>query len=200
MDDDLRLVIEAAWRVLERTNFEGFKVERVLHEADISARTFYRHFADKDELLLALLRDEMSRAGRRLRATVAEASDPVAKVSVWIRAVIGAAGDPRRVARARLFSSQQGLFRRFPSELQEGTQLLMSPLRDALALGVISGDFPWCAPDRDAPLIYALVGGEMTQALAESPGVDIESAIDNTIAFVLRALGIAPGPSTRHCA
>ncbi len=192
MDDDLRLVIEAAWRVLERTNFEGFKVERVLHEADISARTFYRHFADKDELLLALLRDEMSRAGGRLRVTVAEVDDPVAKVSVWIRAVIGAAGDPRRVARARLFSSQQGLFWRFAAELHEGTQLLMSPLRDALALGVISGEFPWCYPDRDAPLIYALVGGEMTHALAESPGADVETAIENTIAFVLRSLGIPP--------
>lgn len=190
--DDSTNLIGAAWRVLERAGFEGFKVQLVMREAGVSARTFYRHFSDKDELLLALMRDEMARAGLRLRAAVAAVDEPAAKVEAWIRTVISAAADPRRAARARLFSSQQPLFRRFPLELGEGTELLMQPLRDAIARGVDAGIFPWAEPDRDAALVYALAGGEMTHALAERPGGDVDGVVADTTAFVLRALGVPP--------
>lgn len=191
-EDEAQTLIGAAWRVLERAGFEGFKVQLVMREAGVSARAFYRHFADKDELVLALMRDEMSRAGSRLRAAVAAFDDPPAQVEAWIRTVISAAADPRRIARARLFSSQQPLFRRFPVELGEETDLLMQPLRDAIARGVDTGAFPWAQPDRDAALAYALAGGELTHALAERPGRDVDDVIADTTGFVLRALGVRP--------
>src|SRR5687768_14197154 len=152
-DGDRQALIGAAWRVLERAGFEGFKVQRVMREAGVSARTFYRHFPDKDELLVELMRDEMARAGALLRAAVAAADDPVEQVRAWVGVIVGAAADPRRVARARLFSAQQPLFRRFPGQLGEGTQLLVAPLREAIARGVAAGVFPWADPDRDAALI-----------------------------------------------
>ena len=192
VDDEAQLLIGAAWRVLERAGFEGFKVQLVMREAGVSARVFYRHFADKDQLVLALLRDEMARAGSHLRAAVAGQDDPVAQVEAWIRAVISAAADPRRVARARLFSSQQKLFRRFPREVAEGTHLLMEPLRQALERGADTGAFRWVDPDRDAPLIYALTGGELTAALADQPGENVDGVVAETTAFVLRALGVPP--------
>jgi AcrR family transcriptional regulator len=191
-DDEAQQLVGAAWRVLERSGYEGFKVQLVMRDAGVSARAFYRHFPDKDQLLLALLRDEMARAAARLRAAVAEVDDPVAQVEAWIRAVISAAADPRRVARARLFSSQQPLFRRFPWEVAEGTQLLVEPLRQALERGAGSGAFPWVEPDRDAPLIYALTGGEMTAALTDRPGGDVEDVVAATTGFVLRSLGVPP--------
>ncbi len=192
VDDEAQQLIGAAWRVLERSGFEGFKVQLVMREAGVSARTFYRHFPDKDQLLLALLRDEMARAAAQLRAAVAEVDDPVAQVEAWIRTVISAAADPRRVARARLFSSQQPLFRRFPKDVAEGTQLLVQPLRWALERGADTGAFAWVEPERDAPLIYALTGGEMTAALADQPGENVDGVVAETTAFVLRALGVPP--------
>jgi AcrR family transcriptional regulator len=192
VDPEARRLVDAAWRVLERTNFEGFKVERVIHEADVSTRTFYRYFADKDELLLALLRDEMARAATRLRATVDAEHEPAAMVSVWIRSVIGAAADPRRTARAKLFSAQQPLLRRFPTDVDEATLHLVEPLRDALILGARSGVFPWAEPERDALAIYALTGAAMSDALSDRPGEDIGETADRTTSFVLRALGVPP--------
>lgn len=190
--DERQAVIGAAWRVLERAGFEGFKVQRVMREADVSARTFYRHFPDKDSLLLTLMRDEMARAGWLLTAAVRAVDDPVEQVGTWIRTVIGAAADPRRVARARLFSAQQPLYRRFPDELGEGTELLVAPLRAAIAAGIERGVFPWAEPERDAALISVLAGGEMVQSLTGVPPPDVDAVVERTTAFALRALGVPP--------
>ena len=192
MDADGERVLTAAWRVLERSNFETCKIERIMKEADVSARTFYRYFADKDELLLALMRDEMARSSLHLAAAVAAAERPVDKVAIWISAVIGAASDPRRSARARLFSAQQPLTRKYPNELAEGVALLTAPLRAALAEGIASGDFKWADPDRDTALIYSLTGGEMSEALADHPALSTTDRIEAAVAFVLRSLGVPP--------
>lgn len=199
-DDEAQTLIAAAWRVLERSGFEGFKVQLVMREAGVSARSFYRHFRDKDALVLALLRDEMARAGTRLRSAVAEADGPVEQVEAWVRSVIGAAADPRRVARAKLFSSLQPLMRRFPDEVDEGTRLLTAALREAIQLGIETRAFPWADLDVDVDLIYALTGGELTRALAEGGGRAVDDAVAETTAFVFRALGVPPpgGPSISH--
>jgi hypothetical protein len=69
----------------------------------------------------------------------------------------------------------------------------MEPLRQALGRGADTGAFRWVEPDRDAPLIYALTGGEMTAALADQPGEDVDGVVAATTGFVLRALGVPPG-------
>ncbi|MDO8390387.1 MAG: TetR/AcrR family transcriptional regulator [Actinomycetota bacterium] len=192
MDAEAQQLLGAAWRVLERSNFETCKVERVMKEAGVSARTFYRYFADKDELLLALMCDEMARSSRYLTAAVAEGATCADKVRAWITAVIGAADDPRRSARARLFSSQQPMTRKYPAELAESTAMLTAPLRAALEQGAASGEFPFADAERDTELIYSLTGGEMTGALTAHPQHSTAERIDATVAFVLRSLGVPP--------
>src|SRR4051812_47980450 len=60
--DEADRLVRAAWDVLARTGFEGFKVASVIRAAGSSTKGFYRHFASKDEMLLALLIDETNRA------------------------------------------------------------------------------------------------------------------------------------------
>jgi len=191
-EDERRRVIEAAWGVLERSKFEGFKMQIVLRNAGISARTFYRHFDDKEALLLALIEDEMARAGALLRAAVARADEPVGQVSAWISSVIGAAGDPKRIARARLFSAQPLLMREHPVEIAAGTALLMAPLHDAIQRGIDAGLFPWADAARDAALIYALTGNTLAQALSAQPSSTLEEFVANATSFALRGLGVPP--------
>ena len=118
--DERARLVGAAWVVLERAGYEGFKVQLLLRETGLSARTFYRHFEDKDELLLALMADEYARAATRIRAALARADGPDAKVAAWIDEIVQAAGDPKRSARARLFTSQPAVLRRYPDELSSG--------------------------------------------------------------------------------
>ena len=134
----------------------------------------------------------MARAAARLRAAVLQADSPIERVEAWIRGVISAADDPRRVARARLFSTQQAVLRRFAVELDASVQLLLEPLRDAIAWGAATGAFPWADPARDAELIYALAGREMTTALDDRPDRRVAGIVSETTAFALRALGVAP--------
>jgi AcrR family transcriptional regulator len=192
VDDERAGILGAAWKVVERSGFEGLKVQLVLREAGVSARMFYRHFGDKDELWLALMRDEMARAASRLSALVARVDDPVEKVEMWIREIITAAGDPRRVARARLFSSQQPMMRRFADDLDEGVALLRQPLVDAIALGRDAGVFRWAEPDRDAALIYRLAGASLTDSLADRRTDQLAEVVATTTEFAMRALGVTP--------
>jgi AcrR family transcriptional regulator len=188
--DERAALIGAAWTVLERSGFDGFKVQLVTREAGVSARTFYRHFVDKDALLVALLQDEMSRAGAQLREAVAAAEHPAEQVGAWIRRIIGAAGDPRRIDRARLFSTQQAVMRSFPDEVRHGTEHLIAPLRAAIERGIDTGAFPLVTDARrEAALVYALTGGELSEALEVEPDLPLDERIDATIDFVLRAFG-----------
>jgi AcrR family transcriptional regulator len=191
--DERARIMQAAWTVLERADFEGFKVQLVMREADLSARAFYREFADKDELLLALMLDEMDRAAPRLRAAVERADDPADRVAAWIGAVLGAAGDPRRFARARLFSSLPEILRRYPSEVDEGSQQLRAPLQEAIVAGRDAGMFPWADPDGDALLVYALTGNSLANSLNEAAHRSVDGVVADVVGFVLRALGFPRG-------
>jgi AcrR family transcriptional regulator len=183
---------EAAWRVLERSGFEGFKVQLVLREAGVSARAFYRHFADKDELMMALLQEEVTRASQRTRALMEAADNPVDQVLVWIRSMLSSVTDPRRAPRTKLFSSQMTLMRRHAEQLDESRQLLYRPLEDAIARGADSGLFAWANPERDAGLVNALTTGKMTTALASGEKPDLDLLVEEISSFVLRALGLSP--------
>lgn len=185
--DERARLIGAAWTVLERAGFEGFKVQLLLRETGLSARAFYRHFSDKDELFLTLMADEYSRSGARVRAALAGAGTPDEQVAAWAREIVLAAGDPKRAARARLFTSQPGVVRRFADELARAARAILDPLTDAITAGRDAGIFPLADPERDALLIHDLAGAAMSTALAR-PGDEVEIAA-SVADFVLRALG-----------
>jgi AcrR family transcriptional regulator len=190
-----RAIMRAAWEVVERSGFEGFKVQLVLKGAGVSARTFYRHFADKDALLIALMQDETARAAPRVAAAVAKAGDrdPAGQVRAWVAAILSGASDPARVRRTRLFSGQQALLRQFPAEAAADAELLLEPLRRAIERGAAAGQFPWAEPDRDAQLIYDLTGNVLTRAVSRSDLESVNALTDEVARFALRALGKAPG-------
>lgn len=187
--DERDRLIAAAWKVLERADFEGFKVQLLLRETGLSARAFYRQFSDKDELLLVLMLSEYSRSAKRAWTAVSQAPHPPAKVRAWINELILAAGDPRRVARARLFTSQPGVVRRFADRLHAGAQLMLDPLEQAIGQGCQQGLFPWAEPVRDARLVMSLASSAMVNALADHPDGSVEESVAEVSDFALRALG-----------
>jgi AcrR family transcriptional regulator len=183
-------LIRAAWTVVRRSGFDGVKVQLVMKEAGLSARTFYRHFPDKDSLLIALIEDEYGAASRRLRQAVADAPDePAAQVAAWIREMLLAADDPARAPRTRLFSSYHLLMGRFPGVLIRSTQMILDPLENSIRQGQERGEFGGDDPHPDAQQVGRLAAGALTEYLAgagESP--EIEVLIDSTARFALRAL------------
>jgi TetR/AcrR family transcriptional regulator len=189
--DERAELVRAARVVLERAGYDGFKVQLLLRETGLSARTFYRHFAGKDDLLLVLMQDEYARSGARARAAVARADGAARKVGAWIEEIVQAAGDPRRAARARLFTSQPAVLRRFPDEVAAAAGLVLEPLAQAIREGRSTGELPGGDPDRDPELILQLAGAAMSQALAQGREQSVDEVATGVTGFVLRALRAA---------
>src|ERR1700723_1090400 len=83
-EDELRLLLDAALVVMERNGYVDTAVADILREADMSTRSFYRHFESKDQLLCALYRREAQRAAERLNAKVEAAGSPRGALDAWM--------------------------------------------------------------------------------------------------------------------
>ena len=95
-------LLEAARSELRRSDFASIRVSEVVRTAGMSSRSFYDHFASKEELLIALIHE----SGRELVAQVdhifATEPDPVARVDraldVFLAAFAGTPLDVEKLA------------------------------------------------------------------------------------------------------
>ncbi|HMC39855.1 MAG TPA: TetR/AcrR family transcriptional regulator [Acidimicrobiales bacterium] len=194
--DQRSRLVRAAWTVVRRSGFDGIKVQLVLKESGLSARTFYRHFADKDSLLVALIEDEYGAVSRRLRRALTDADpDPAAQVSAWIREMLLAASSPDRAPRARLFSSYHALMAGAPGALLRSNQMIIEPLEAAVRKGEAAGVFVGDDPHSDAQQVARLTAGALNEYLATEDS-SIEQLIDAVVRFALRALTGSPQPAS----
>jgi AcrR family transcriptional regulator len=99
-------LVAAARAVIARSGYETLKVEQVLRETGLSTRAFYRCFETKEDLVFAVLEDDVNVLVGRLRRACDGVSDPAEAVERWIEAFVGAAYDPATYG-AQRFSSRQ---------------------------------------------------------------------------------------------
>jgi AcrR family transcriptional regulator len=66
-------IFSAARTVLEEEGIVGLSMRRIAQESGMSPMSLYRHFADKDALLNALMADGLTAWGERVRAIPAKA-------------------------------------------------------------------------------------------------------------------------------
>lgn len=157
--EEVRRLIDAGYAVMRRTETLEPRVSDIVREAGLSNQAFYRHFTSKDELLVAILDDGQRQLVTYLEHRMAGAATGEARVRAWVEGVMeqarnAAAGDntrPFAINSARLAD-------RFPGEVARSRELLVRPLREAVA--EVGGD-----PQRDADAVYHLVLGCMNDAL-----------------------------------
>jgi len=99
-------ITEAAYRTLVATGGTSLSVNEVLRAAELSTRAFYRHFDSKDELLLALFRQDSDRVAARLRRA-ADTEPPPAALVAFLQAMLRITADPRRRQRVLVMSSEE---------------------------------------------------------------------------------------------
>ena len=56
-----KLLHEALVELIAEKDYDDITVQEITARADIGHRTFYRHYADKDELLSAVMQDTLAR-------------------------------------------------------------------------------------------------------------------------------------------
>ncbi len=189
-EHEVHALLEAALAVLRRAGIDGLTVAEVLAEAGLSTRAFYRHFAGKDELVLALFARESERATARRADAVAGAVTPLAALEVWIDDVLALAYEPRRAARTRVLQSEGArLQREFPDEFTRIVRDELAPLVAILETGRADGTFPATDPAADARTIHAVVWS-LAQSRLEGRSRSVDSVRAHVMRFCLPALGV----------
>ena len=111
-EDELRILLDAALAVMERNGYVDAAVADILREADLSTRSFYRHFESKDQLLCALV-PPGGGGGRGAPATPRSMRPPSprAALDAWIDEILSFGHHRAKAARvcgARLARGHEG--------------------------------------------------------------------------------------------
>jgi AcrR family transcriptional regulator len=188
--DERADIIDAAYACLSSPHPGPVSVAAILEAAGLSTRAFYRHFASKDELFLAMLKRDSDAVARRLgRLAVETPGGPVAQLTAWVDYLLGLAYHPRRRAHAVVLGSDEVQvakgYREASAELRADRERILA---DVLRRGRDDGTFPLAEPERDAAAIHAIVDRAFAAPLL-GVGLDRERLVGYVVDFALRALG-----------
>lgn len=75
-----RHILDAAIRVFARKGFFLARVSEIAREAGVADGTIYLYFHNKDDILISLFEDEMTKIIERVRSEIEKESDPLSKI------------------------------------------------------------------------------------------------------------------------
>lgn len=175
---EMQRIVDATYRVIERTDDLDPSLRAVLKEAGLSTQAFYRYFQSKDELLLLVLDDGRRRLCSYLEHRMDRARSRDGRVRAWVEGVLHQADDPGVARRTRPFLAHQDrLAAAYPAEQQQSIDALV-----ALLAAEVGED--------DARAIYHLAFAALHDALRRGEPVSAAAA-EHLVGFCLR------GPSER---
>ena len=130
--DERADIIDAAYACLSSPHQGPVSVAAILDAAGLSTRAFYRQFASKDDLFLAMLRRDSEAVLRRLRRVAQHDGGTEAQLRAWIDCLLGLAYHPRMRAHVVVLDSDEVRvakgYREASAELRAG-RLLNHPVR-----------------------------------------------------------------------
>lgn len=151
---EIRALLDAALHVMERGDTLDPPVAEIVRVSGLSNQAFYRHFAGKDALLLALLADGRERLARTIRRRMASADGRNDAIRAWVGAVLDQARDPKAAAATRPFvANSNRLAGAYPDEVARSRDDLLAPL-----IGVVG--------TADAFAVFHLAMGSMHDAVS----------------------------------
>jgi TetR/AcrR family transcriptional regulator len=126
----VRQMLDAA-RTLIDAKGDDFTTQELAAEAGVALQTFYRYFASKDELLLAVIGDAMSDRVYRWASAAGELPDPLARLKYYITSTLERLGGDSHDAAMTKFvvSTRWRLHKQFPKELAEAEKPFVDLVR-----------------------------------------------------------------------
>jgi AcrR family transcriptional regulator len=155
-----KLIVDAARRLI-MVKGGGFTTQELVKEAGVALQTFYRYFAGKDELLLAVMEDMIAESCVALEEDARTLTDPVDRLQFYITGAVSTVGaDGDEAAAARFVSTEHWrLHRLYPDELTQANKhyadLILGEIHAAAEAGLLKS----ADPESDAWLITHLVVG-----------------------------------------
>lgn len=172
--DRTRLLVRAAYDLLDESGLEGLTIRAVLARAGLARRAFYERFQGKDDLVLAVFESSLRAAAIQFREITARCADPVAALEAVVTGiVVGQLGQDRMGANRRgaaLSREHLRLAQTRPAELNTALEPLLDVIAGQVAEGVGQGLFRSVDPQLHARLIYNLVSTTVHTALLAEEG------------------------------
>jgi TetR/AcrR family transcriptional regulator len=184
-------IIDAAQRLLHTHGDDGFTIQQLVDEAGVALQTFYRHFAGKDQLLLALMERSIAAFCDDLRTATADVDDPLERLRRFVtrplRLLTGGVNTDARAITHEHFR----LFQLYPDQVSSATgafeRLVLESLEDARLRGLASSP----TPDRDAWMITEIVMTTFHHYSFTDLGDDADAVTDHLWHFCRAAIGAA---------
>jgi len=180
--EEVERILAAAVRVMERVAPEAPRVSDIVAEAGSSNKAFYRYFAGKDDLILAVMERGVAIVVSYLQHQMDKETSPQDKIARWIEGTLAQVAEPDLISKSRAAAGQMSANTNWRTVDQE----MMWPLRDLLtdpvaALG--SSDV-----ERDVEAVFCCTAATMRRYLGsvERPAPD---DIAHVVQFCLNGLG-----------
>jgi AcrR family transcriptional regulator len=184
-------MLDAAQRLIADKGDE-FTTHELATEAGVALQTFYRYFASKDELLLAVIGDAMAKACQHWGQTAAELPDPLARLRYYVSSTLERLdGDSRSAAMSRfVVATRWRLHRQFPAELAEAEKPFVDLLRGEVNAAIEAGLLNPPDPEWDSWFLAELVRSVYHfYAFAEHNDGELDHVKETLWRFCLSALG-----------
>jgi TetR/AcrR family transcriptional regulator len=188
-----KVIVDAARRLIREQG--ELTTQTLVKEAGVVLQTFYRHFASKDQLLLAVFEDMIAEDVARIEAVVRELPDPVARLHYAITSALATLGDEDvRIGPRFITAAHWRLHQIFPDEMDHATrpfaELVERELRDATAAGLLRAT----DPAKDAWLVMKLVMSVYHHDAFATTHEPVADIAEHLWGFCLAAFGGGPEP------
>ena len=131
--------IRAGTELLYETGSLDFTVQDLVERSKMSLRSFYQHFASKDQLLLAVFEEAIRSFVETLRDPIAAEPDPLEQLRIYVISFYGAGQSADRRTTAALTRYLMVLTADDPSELARVLHPQVTLLAEIVDAGVASG-------------------------------------------------------------
>lgn len=130
-------IVDAARRLIDAGG--DFTTHQLVREAGIAIQTLYKHFASKDEVMVAVLEDVIAQSVDQLRERGAAIPDPVERLRSYVFSIIGSLdGTANRFIPAEHWR----LVQLYPDEVEHARQpvadLFLAALQEAVDAGLLA--------------------------------------------------------------
>jgi AcrR family transcriptional regulator len=191
--DSVRAVLlQAARDVLSEAGYEGLTIRRVAERAEYSLGSVYSYFADKDDLLYTLVRDDFVRLTEQLRAIRDRAEGATAVREILLSYVRMGLEQPQSYGIMFMLKPQLASRNASDEDVDEHAYAIF---RGCIVAAMRRGEFRRDNPDVLAQMLWASVHGlvSLRLTLADFPWQDIERLAVTLVDAELR--GLAPDPA-----
>jgi AcrR family transcriptional regulator len=156
--DRLERLVAAARDLANESGSSAFTVAQVTQRAGQSLKSFYRCFAGKDDLLVALLEEDSRLGASILSETVDAHADPDARLRAYVVGVFELLTHPGALGYAGvLVREHRRLSESRPDDLRRALAPMVDLLAREIAAGAEQGVVASRDPQRDAQTVFAIV-------------------------------------------